>query len=39
MLFREVLEMWLNEKKKYVKESTYAYYRFEVQNYIVPILV
>lgn len=38
MLFREVLEMWLNEKKKYVKESTYAYYRFEVQNYIVPIL-
>ena len=34
MLFQTVLEMWLNEKKEYVKESTYAYYHFEVTNYI-----
>lgn len=38
MLFKEVLEMWLNEKKEYVKESTYAYYSFEVQNYVMPML-
>lgn len=38
MLLKEVLEMWLNDKKEYVKESTYAYYRFEVQNYIIPTM-
>lgn len=38
MLFKEVLEMWLREKREYVKESTYAYYRFEVQHYIIPVM-
>lgn len=36
MLFREILEIWLNEKKMYIKESTYAYYRYEVYHYIIP---
>ncbi len=38
MLFKEVLEIWLNEKKEYVKTSTYAYYSFEIQNYIIPTM-
>lgn len=38
MVFQSVLEMWLKEKKEYVKESTYAYYHFEVTNYISPLL-
>lgn len=38
MLFKELLQMWLDSKKEYIKESTYAYYSFEVQNYIMPIL-
>lgn len=38
MLFSEVVEMWLKEKKNYIKESTYAYYSFEAKNYIIPVL-
>ena len=38
MTFKKLLEMWLKEKSNYVKESTYAYYDFEVRNYIVPCL-
>ena len=38
MVFQTVLEMWLDEKKGYVKESTYAYYYFEVTNYISPLM-
>lgn len=38
MLFKIILEMWLEEKKAFVKESTYAYYHFEIQHYIVPAL-
>lgn len=38
MVFQSILEMWLKEKKEYVKESTYAYYHFEVTNYITPLL-
>lgn len=30
--------MWLEEKKKYVKESTYANYMIEVKNHLVPEL-
>lgn len=37
MKFQTVLEKWLNDKKEYVKESTYAYYHFEVMNYISPL--
>lgn len=38
MLFKQILELWLNEKKAFIKESTYAYYRFEIQNYIIPMM-
>lgn len=38
MVFQTVLEMWLKEKKEYVKESTYAYYHFEAAYYISPLL-
>lgn len=38
MLFKEVMEMWLQDKMAYIKESTYAYYRYETQNYIIPML-
>jgi len=38
MLFKDVLEMWLAEKERYVKVSTFAYYNFEVNNYIIPLL-
>lgn len=38
MLFQKVSEMWLEDKKAYIKQSTYAYYRFEVDHYISPIL-
>lgn len=33
-----VIVLWLNEKKNYIKTSTYTYYLFEVQNYIIPRL-
>ncbi len=38
MLFKTVLEMWLTEKKAYIKESTYAHYSFIIQTYIIPAL-
>lgn len=38
MLFKEVMESWLADKRNYIKESTYAHYSFEVNNYLVPIL-
>lgn len=38
MVLQELLEMWLNEKKEYVKQSTYAYYGYEVNHYIIPLL-
>lgn len=33
-----VILLWLNEKKNYIKSSTYTYYLFEVENYIIPQL-
>lgn len=38
MVLQEVLDMWLDEKKMYVKQSTYAYYRYEIEHYISPLL-
>lgn len=38
MLFEELLDLWLDEKKMYIKRSTFAYYSFEVKNYIEPVL-
>lgn len=35
----EVLALeWLESKEKYLKESTSAYYKFELHNYILPVL-
>ena len=36
ILFKEVVEEWLNDKEKYVKASTYAFYLFELDTYILP---
>ena len=38
MILQEVLDMWLEEKKTYVKLSTYAYYYYEIEHYISPFL-
>lgn len=38
MVLQELLEVWLNEKRIYVKQSTYAYYCYEVNHYISPLL-
>lgn len=34
MYFSELAAEWLGEKKKYVKESTYALYQYEIANYL-----
>lgn len=33
---KEIAELWKEEKKKYVKKSTYAAYVLLIQNHIVP---
>lgn len=38
ILFKEVAKMWLGEKKAYIKDSTYSYYEFEMDTYILPQL-
>ena len=38
MLFQDVMRCWLEEKRYFIKESTYAYYSFEVTNYLTPML-
>lgn len=37
-LFEEIIREWLEEKKNYIKYSTYAYYLVEAENYIIPLL-
>lgn len=37
-LFEEVVREWISEKKPFIKYSTYAYYLFETENYIIPCL-
>lgn len=34
--FENLAKMWLEEKKKYVKMSTYAVYRIIIDNYLIP---
>lgn len=34
--FKDLAKMWLEEKKKYVKMSTYAVYRIIIDNYLIP---
>lgn len=36
MGFKNLANMWLEEKKKYVKMSTYAVYRLIIDNYLIP---
>lgn len=36
MLFRDLAEEWISEKKNYIKESTYALYLYEIENYLCP---
>lgn len=38
MKYKELVEEWLEEKKHYVKESTYALYTYEMRSYILPML-
>ena len=38
MTYEVVLERWLEDKKIYIKESTYASYLYVVRNYITPYL-
>lgn len=38
MILEQVIEMWMDEKKNFVKESTYAHYCFEVNKYLLPAL-
>lgn len=38
MKFEYLAWEWFENKKKYIKESTSAYYIFELQNYILPAL-
>ena len=35
-LIKTVVMAWLEEKKNYIKTSTYTYYLFEVESYIIP---
>ncbi len=37
-LLENVMFMWLNEKRNYIKSSTYAFYLYEFENYIIPQL-
>lgn len=36
MLFRDLAEEWISEKKSFIKESTYALYLYEMENYLFP---
>lgn len=38
MLYKEWLLIWLENKKKFVKESTYATYSLSVMNHLIPTL-
>lgn len=38
MKFEDVVKIWLQEKSYYIKESTYALYAYELDNYILPII-
>lgn len=38
MQFQELAAEWIQEKRNYIKESTYALYRYELEYYICPIM-
>lgn len=37
-LTKDVMRKWISSKKKYIKESTYTYYLYEIETYIIPAL-
>ncbi len=37
MNFKNLSKVWLDEKKRTVKESTFCLYRYEVEKYLVPL--
>ena len=37
-LFEEIIREWLEAKKNFIKYSTYTYYLFEAENYLIPRL-
>mgnify|MGYP004628665289 FL=1 len=38
MLFKETATEWIMKKKNYIKESTYSLYRYEMEQYIFPMI-
>ena len=36
MYVSEATILWINQKKEYIKESTYAFYSINTENYIIP---
>lgn len=38
MQFAELAEEWIEEKKNYIKESTYALYQYEITAYLCPAI-
>lgn len=38
MLFMELATEWLTGKRNYIKESTYALYQYEIENYLFPAI-
>lgn len=38
VLFERIIREWLAEKQNFIKYSTYTYYLFEAENYIIPRL-
>ena len=38
MLFREAATEWIAEKKNFIKESTCALYKYELEQYIFPVI-
>lgn len=38
ILLKELVKNWLEEKRDFIKESTLAYYQFEMEHYVLPYL-
>lgn len=38
MTFKETAIEWLDKKRNYIKESTYALYKYEIQFYLIPAI-
>lgn len=36
MRFKELAAEWISDKRNYIKESTYALYQYEIENYLCP---